>query len=119
MLLVLLVGCGGTYGGTSTYLTITGGTWTKSDSLSTGDGTNLPEQLTFNANSTGSASGGSGVYATADPTFWWVYQGTSLYFYHNSTSTTVLFWLTAPLVGTVVSPMLLTTSTGGTATYTR
>ncbi len=119
LLFVFLMGCGGTYGGNPTYLTITGSTWTKSDSLSTGDGTALPEQLTFNANSSGSASGGSGVYATADPTFYWVYQGTTLYFYHSSTSTTPLFWLTAPMVGTVVSPMLLTTSTGGTATYTR
>ena len=78
LLFVFLMGCGGTYGGNPTYLTITGSTWTKSDQSSTGDGTALPEQLTFNANSSGSASGGSGVYATADPTFTGSYRGFTL-----------------------------------------
>jgi hypothetical protein len=125
LLFVFLMGCGGgTYGGNYTYLTITGSTWTK-DTVTTpptGDGVNLPTQLTFNNTGpngfwTGSSSGGVGIYAVA--TFYWTYYGTTLSFYSSTTSTTPLFVLTAPLVGTVVSPMTLTTSTGGTATYDR
>ncbi len=118
LLLVFLGGCGGTYSGTSNYLSIAG-TWTKDDALSTGDGSTLPEQMTFTENGYGSSSGG--VYAAA--LFYWTYQGTTLAFYHatqiGQKDTTTFLVLTAPLVGTVVSPLILTTSTGGTATYNR
>jgi hypothetical protein len=118
MLLVFLMGCGGTYGGSSTYLSIVG-TWTKSDNLSTGDGVNLPEQLTINTNAYGSSSGG--VYAAA--LFYWTYQGTTLSFYNSQQigqhDATPFLVLIAPVVGTVTSPLTLTTGTGGTATYNR
>ena len=120
LLLVFLMGCGGTYGGISpaTYLSIAGN-WTKSDDLSTGDGANLPEQFSFNPNGYGSSSGG--VYAAA--LFYWTYQGTTLSFNHSSQigqqDPTPFLVLIAPQVGTVTSPLTLTTVTGGTATYTR
>ena len=124
LLLVFLMGCGGTSSGISalnggtTYLSIAG-TWTKSDDLSTGDGAALPEQLTFNANGYGSSSGG--VYAAA--LFYWTYQGTTLSFNHSAQigqqDVTPFLVLIAPQVGTVTSPLTLTTLTGGTATYNR
>jgi len=112
LLFVFLMGCGGTYGGSSNYLSIVG-TWNKASS--TGDGANLPDQLIFNSNSYGSSSGG--VYAAA--TFYWTYYGATLSFYHTNNDVTPFLVLTAPLVGSVVSPMTLTTTTGGTATYNR
>jgi len=119
LLFVSLMGCGGSSSGIgsisgTTYLSIVG-TWTKASS--TGDGVNLPTQLIFNENGYGSSSGG--VYAAA--LFYWTYYGTTLTFYHSAQigqhDATPFLVLTAPLVGTVVSPMTLTTTTGGTATY--
>jgi hypothetical protein len=116
LLFVFLLGCGGTYGGGSSYLSIVG-TW--SETSSTGDGANLPSQLIFNDNGYGSSSGG--VYAAA--LFYWTYQGTNLIFYHSAQigqhDMTGFLGLIAPTVGTVTSPLTLTTGTGGTATYTR
>jgi hypothetical protein len=108
-----LMGCGG--GGTSTgssgstILTIVG-TWNESGF--TGDGGNLPTQLIFNENGTGSFSGA----ASGSANFTWIYQGTTLTLIPAGRANIVL---TAPQVGTVVSPLTLTTSTGGTATYNR
>jgi hypothetical protein len=113
LLFLLLTGCGG--GGTSTgsssstYQTIVG-TW--NETAYTGDGVNLPTQLIFNENGTGSFSGAT----SGSANFTWVYQGTTLTLNPTGRASIVL---TAPQVGTVVSPLTLTTSTRGTVTYTR
>jgi hypothetical protein len=112
LLLVFHTGCGGggtSSGSSSTYLTIVG-TW--NESTFTGDGSNLPTQLIFNENGTGSFSGA----VSGAATFTWVYQGTTLTIIPLGRSSIVLM---APQVGTVVSPLTLTTSSGGTATYNR
>jgi hypothetical protein len=110
LLLLFLMGCGGSYGGSgSTYLSIVG-TWNK-DSF-TGDGANLPDQLIFNTNGTGSFSG----TASGAANFTWTYRGITLSLIPQQGGTIIL---TAPLVGTVTSPLTLTTSTSGTAIYIR
>jgi len=109
LLLIFLTGCGqsGTLSGT-TFDTIVG-TWNESGF--TGDGGNLPTQFIF-ANGKGSFSGP----ISGSDTFIWTYQGTTLTIIPTDQPTIVL---TAPPVGTVTSPLTLTTSTGGTATYNR
>jgi hypothetical protein len=112
VLSALLTACGGggtDTGSSSTYPTIVG-TW--NESSVTGDGTQLPTQLIFNENGSGSFSGGG----SGSASFTWTYQGTTLTLFPNGKATIVL---TAPAVGTVVSPMTLTTASGGTAVYTR
>jgi hypothetical protein len=111
LLFVFLMGCGGSYGGGggTTYQTIVG-TWNKASS--TGDGANLPDQLIFNVSGTGSYSGG----ALGSGSFTWTYGGTTLVISPQGGTAIVLG---APQVGTVVSPLTLTTTTGGTATYNR
>ncbi len=113
---VFFAGCGGSSSGGSSYLSIVG-SW--NETSFTGDGANLPTQLIFNVNSYGSSSGG--VYATS--LFYWTYYGITLSFYYSQQigqhEITPFLVLTAPEVGTVESPLTLTTSTGGTATYTR
>ncbi len=110
LLFVFLMGCGGSYGGgSSTYSTIVG-TWNKASF--TGDGANLPDQLIFDAKGTGSYSGA----VSGAANFTWTYGGTTLIINPQGGKAIVL---TAPQVGTVTSPLTLTTSTGGTATYNR
>ena len=112
LLLVFLMGCGGggsSSGSGSTILTIVG-TWNRASI--TGTGANLPDQLIFDMNGTGSFSGTTSGAAN----FTWTYQGTQLSLIRQGAATIVL---TAPVVGTVVSPITLTDATGGTATYNR
>jgi hypothetical protein len=122
LLFVFLMGCGGSYGGGggTTYQTIVG-TWIK-DTITTpptGDGANLPDKFIFDVNGYGSSSGG--IYAAN--LFYWTYFGNALTFYHSTQigqkDTTSFLVLIAPQVGTVTSPLTLTTLTGGTATYNR
>jgi hypothetical protein len=112
LLFVFLTGCGA--GGTSTDSSSTiptiVGTWNESGF--TGDGANLPTQFIFNESGSGSFSGA----ISGSATFTWIYQGTQLTIIPAGRSNIVL---TGPQVGTVVSPLTLTTSTGGTATYNR
>ena len=114
LLFVSLMGCGGSSGGINgingtTVLSIVG-TWTKASS--TGDGANLPDQFIFNVNGTGSYSGA----ASGSANFTWTYGGTTLVINPQGGAAIVLG---APQVGTVTSPLTLTTTTGGTATYNR
>ncbi len=114
LLFVFLMGCGGSSSGINsingtTVLSIVG-TWTKASS--TGDGANLPDQFIFNVNGSGSFSG----VASGSANFNWIYRGTTLVINPQGGGAIVLG---APQVGTVTSPMTLTTTTGGTATYNR
>jgi hypothetical protein len=109
---VFLAGCDAgsiTGNSSSSYQTIVG-TWNEAGF--TGDGGNLPTQLIFNENGKGSYSGP--VSGSANIT--WTYYGTTLTLMPTNLSNIVLL---APQVGTVTSPLTLTTSTGGTATYNR
>jgi hypothetical protein len=112
LLFVILMGCGGggsTSGSGTTILTIVG-TWNRASF--TGTGANLPEQLIFNMNGSGSFSG----TASGAATITWTYQGTQLTLNPQGRAAIVLV---GPLVGTVVSPITLTDTNGGTATYNR
>jgi hypothetical protein len=110
-LFVFPMGCnvGSLTGSGSTHQTIVG-TWNRSSF--TGDGMNLPEQLIFNENGSGSYSGA----VSGAANFTWTYQGTLISIIPQGGAD---IFLTGPQVGTVTSPLTLTTSTGGTATYNR
>jgi hypothetical protein len=107
----LFLGCdgGGLTGSSSSYQTIAG-TW--NEASATGDGVNLPTQIVFNQNGKGNYSG----TLSGSANFSWTYYGTTITIMPTNLPNIVL---QGPQVGTVTSPLTLTTGTGGTAIYNR
>ena len=111
LLFALLTGCdgGSLTGSSSSYQSIVG-TW--NEASFTGDGGNLPTQIVFNQNGKGTYSGA----ISGSANFSWTYFGTTITIIPTTSPNIVL---QGPQVGTVTSPLTVTTVTGGTAIYNR
>lgn len=111
LLFALITGCdgGALTGSSSSYQSIVG-TWNMASY--TGDGANLPTQIIFNQTGKGSYSG----TVSGSASFSWTYYGTTITIMPTNLPNIVL---QGPQVGTVTSPLTVTTSTGGTAIYNR
>jgi hypothetical protein len=111
LVFALFLGCdGGSLTGSSSGYQSIVGTW--NEASYTGDGVNLPTQIIFNQNGKGSYSG----TISGSANFSWTYYGTTITIMPTNLPNIVL---QGPQVGTVTSPLTVTTSTGGTAIYNR
>ena len=114
LLLAIGMGCGGGGsssggGGSDTIV----GTWNRVSS--TGTGANMPEQLIFNSNGTGSYSGS----ATGSGTLTWTQQGSQLTITIQGVGTITVNNMSSPVGNTFTLGLYSGGTLTGTATYNR